>query len=191
MNPFAAQIATKVLMMGYVIVQYRLVPGEQLGNYLLAALIFTYASTIADWGLSTLMTRDIARVRGSEDEVGLASRLFQNTLALRLTISLAMFVPVALLTAVYVIFFGFGISGAWAVLLLTISLLPGAFSASVTALLYAYERMTLPAAIGIGTSFLNVALGVGALLLGWGVIGLATASLGATLATTIIFWRIL
>ncbi|MEO6457417.1 MAG: flippase, partial [Chloroflexia bacterium] len=75
--------------------------------------------------------------------------------------------------------------------LLTLSLLPGAFSGSVTALLYARERMSPPAAIGIATSLLNVSLGVGALLLGWGVIGLALSALVATLVTAIAFALIL
>ena len=51
--------------------------------------------------------------------------------------------------------------------------------------------MTLPALVGIGTSALNVALGLGALMLGWGVIGLAVAALVATCATAVVFWWLL
>lgn len=190
-SPFAAQIVTKVLMMGYLIVQYRLLGGGQLGDYLIAALLFTYTSTIADWGLSTLVTRDVARVRGSEDEARLTSDLFWRTLSVRLLVSLALFVPTGVLVAAYVLTGSLGSAGAWAALLLTLSLLPGALSSSVSSLLYAHERMSLPAAIGIATSFLNVAVGVALLFLGWGAIGLAVAATVATIATALVFGRIL
>jgi O-antigen/teichoic acid export membrane protein len=72
-----------------------------------------------------------------------------------------------------------------------VSLLPGAFSGTVTSVLFAYERMTRPALVGIGTAALNVALGLGALLLGWGVIGLALAALVASCVTAVVFRRIL
>lgn len=191
LSPFAAQIVTKVLMMGYLIVQYRLLGGGQLGNYLIAALLFTYTSTIADWGLSTLVTRDVARSRGEDDEEKQVASLFRRTLALRLILGVALFVPTGVFIAVYSTFFELSTSGAWATALLALSLIPGAFSASVTSVLYAYERMSLPAAIGIGTSLLNVVLGVLALFLGFGVIGLAGAALLTTLFTALFFTRVL
>lgn len=194
LNPFAAQIFTKVLLLGYQIVQYRVLGGQAdgvLGTYLLAALVLTYASTVSEWGLGTLLTRDLARVRGTEAEGESVRRLFTQTLALRLLISLGLFLPVGLFIVIYTSLFNWGEGGGWALLILTVSLLPQAFSATVTAVLFAYERMTLPATVGIGTSMLNVALGLGALLLGWGVIGLALAALAATVATGAFFLWIL
>lgn len=190
-NPFLAQIVTRVLMLGYGIVQYRVLGGGLLGDYFIAALVLLYTGTISDWGLSTLLTRDVAKERGNEREEGLLARLFYSTLMLRVLISAALFVPAGLFIAVYGSLFNLSGAGAWAILILTLSLLPGAFSGSVTALLYAYERMSLPAAIGIGTSALNVALGVGALLLGWGIVGLAAAATMTTFLTAAIFRRIL
>jgi O-antigen/teichoic acid export membrane protein len=98
---------------------------------------------------------------------------------------------VGLFILIYTSLFDLGTAGAWTVVVLTLSLLPGAFSGTVTSLLNAYERMTVPAVVGIGTSVLNVALGLGALALGWGIIGLALASLLSTLATALYFARIL
>ncbi|MEO8285383.1 MAG: flippase [Chloroflexota bacterium] len=190
-NPFIAQVFTKVLLMGYAIVQYRVLGAQAsgvLGNYILAGIVLLYTSTISEWGLGTLLTREVAKERGSQPEV---SKLFRQTLTLRLTISLALFLPVALLIALYLGFFSLTVEGAWAVAILTISLLPGAFSGSVTAVLYAYERMSLPAIVGIVTSVLNVALGIAAILLGCGVIGLALVALIATVVTAIIFWLVL
>lgn len=189
-NPFVAQVFTKVLMLGYAVVQYRVLGAEAngvLGNYFLAGLVLMYTGTISEWGLGTLLTREVAKERGSDQEV---SKLFRQTLTIRLGISVALFVPVALFVLLYVSQFGLTTQGAWAVAILTISLLPSALSGSITAVLYAYERMSLPAAVGIGTAVLNVALGVAALLLGWGVIGLAVVALIATCATTATLWII-
>src|SRR4051794_16580945 len=154
-NPFAAQIVTKVLMLFYAIVQYRLIGGGAfaLGDYFLAGLVFMYTSTIADWGLGTLLTREGAKARGTGTENEHVASLFGETLVLRLFISLALFVPVALFTAIYLTWFSLTPEGAWSIVILTVALIPGAFSSSVTALLFAYERMSLPAVIGIATSF--------------------------------------
>jgi O-antigen/teichoic acid export membrane protein len=196
-NPFAAQVFTKLLMMGYGIVQYRALGAEAggvLGNYFLAGYVLLYTSTISEWGLGTYLTREVAKERSSHDEV---SKLFHRTLTLRLGISLALFLPVALLIALYLgVFnriglFGLTTEGAWAIAILTISLLPAAYSGTITSVLYAYERMSAPAVIGIGTSLLNVAFGIAAILLGWGVVGLAVAALLATCLTAIIFGVIL
>src|SRR5262245_23741074 len=71
-NPFAAQVFTRILMLGYVVVQYRVLGAEAngvLGNYFLAGIILMYASTIAEWGLGTYLTREVAKERGSDSEV--------------------------------------------------------------------------------------------------------------------------
>jgi O-antigen/teichoic acid export membrane protein len=68
---------------------------------------------------------------------------------------------------------------------------PSAVSGAVTAVLYAYERMSVPALVGIGTAVLNVALGLLFVLTGWGVVGLALAALLATVATAVVFWAIM
>ncbi len=191
LNPFAAQVFTRLLMLGYAIVQFRLVAGESLGGYILATIVFSYTSTISEWGLGTLAARDIARSRDTDTEAEHASTLFSQTLTLRLLISLALFLPVAFFISIYVGLFHLGVEGAWAVIILTISLLPSAFSGSVTALFYAYERMSIPALIGIATSAINVGLGIVALYLGWGVIGLAIAALATTLLTSLVFLYLL
>ena len=187
-NPFVAQIVTKVLLLGYAVVQYRALGGGELGAYFLAGYVLLYTSTVSEWGLGTLLTREVAKERGSAEAV---REDFRQTLALRLLISFALFVPVGLFILLYTSLFDLSAGGAWAVVVLTLSLLPGAFSGTVTSLLNAYERMTVPALVGIGTSVLNVALGLGAIALGWGIIGLALAAFASTVATAIYFGRIL
>src|SRR5207244_6300835 len=70
LNPFAAQVFTKVLMLGYGVAQFRLVGGGALGDYFLATILFLYTSTISDWGLGTLLTREVAKERGDGDGDG-------------------------------------------------------------------------------------------------------------------------
>ncbi|MDQ6693225.1 MAG: flippase [Chloroflexota bacterium] len=190
-SPFAAQLITKVLMLGYGVVQFRLVDSASLGWYILAALLFSYTSSIAEWGLGTLMSRDVARERGTHTGQQLTNALFSDTLSLRLLLSLVLFLPVGLFTAIYLAFFGLSTAGALSIGILTLSLLPSAFSGTVTALLYGHERMSLPAVIGVATAALNVTLGIGALLLGWGVAGLAFAALLTTLVTSLVFASLL
>jgi O-antigen/teichoic acid export membrane protein len=191
LNPFAAQLFTKVLMLGYTIVQFRVLGSQAngvLGDYFVAGIVLLYTSTISEWGLGTFLTREVAKERDSVREV---STLFRRTLTLRVAISLALFLPVTLFILLYASFSKLTIEGAWAVAILTLSLLPAAFSGSVTSVLYAYERMSLPAVIGIVTAFLNVLLGLGAIAAGWGVIGLAVAALVSTCLTAILFVFIL
>ena len=49
----------EVLMLGYGIVQYRLIGGGAfaLGDYFLAGLVFMYTGTIADWLINTAHAR--------------------------------------------------------------------------------------------------------------------------------------
>ena len=71
-----------------------------------------YTSTISEWGLGTLLTREVAKERGSVEAV---REDFRQTLALRLLISVALFVPVGLFILLYTNLFDLGAGGAWAV----------------------------------------------------------------------------
>jgi O-antigen/teichoic acid export membrane protein len=194
LNPFLAQIFTKLLMMGYLIAQYRIVgggAGGPLGDYFLAGTLYLYTSTVAEWGLGTLFTREAARTNEGPDGQSRTTYLFTQTLALRLLLSVLLFVPVGIYLLVYTNLFGLTSQGMWATLIITLSLLPAAVSGSVTAMLFAREQMTLPAMIGVGTAVLNVVLGLITLVLGWGVIGLAGAALLSGLVTALFFWGVL
>ena len=107
-NPFVAQIVTKVLLLGYAVVQYRALGGGELGAYFLAGYVLLYTSTISEWGLGTLLTREVAKERGSAEAV---REDFRQTLALRLLISLALFVPVGLFILLYTSLFDLSAGG--------------------------------------------------------------------------------
>jgi O-antigen/teichoic acid export membrane protein len=194
-SPFAARLFLSLLNLGYYIVQVHLITQGALDQYIYASLIFLYAGTITDWGLGTLLTRDLARARQGDTTPGreraAARRLFAETFGLRLALAAAALVPLALLawTAPGQAVGNLTPEGSWAIVLLGLALLPGSFSAAASALYYAYERMGWPSAVQTVTGVLNVGLGIGVLWLGGGVIGLAGAALATNIITAIIFYR--
>ncbi len=194
-SPFAARLFLSLLNLGYYIVQVHLITQGALDQYIYASLIFLYAGTITDWGLGTLLTRNLARARQGDTTPGreraAARRLFAETFGLRLALSAAALVPLALLawTAPGQAVGNLTPEGSWAIVLLGLALLPGSFSAAASALYYAYERMGWPSAVQTVTGVLNVGLGIGVLGLGGGVIGLAGAALATNIITAIIFYR--
>ncbi len=194
-SPFAARLFLSVLNLGYYTVQIHLITKGVLDQYIYATLILLYAGPITDWGLGTLLTRNLAQARQGETTPGseraAARRLFAEMFGLRLALSAAALIPLALLawTPQGQALFKLTPEGSWAIMLLGLSLLPGSFSAAASALYYAYERMGWPSAVQTVTGVLNVVLGIGALLLGGGVIGLAGAALVTTALTASIFYR--
>jgi O-antigen/teichoic acid export membrane protein len=196
-GPFAAQLLGRFLTTAYAVAQFRLMasPGQsnELQCYIIAALITTYAGIITDWGLSTWLTREVAAHRGDADALEKTRTFFGETLAARL--GLAVLACAALLivavTPALSRLFQLSASGAAALVLLGLALLPGAFSSAVTAVYNAYERMSLPAWLTVLTAFVNLMLGIGALVLGWGAPGLGAASLLTTSATAFLFYRLL
>jgi O-antigen/teichoic acid export membrane protein len=192
-SPFAAQLLGKVLGIGYFMLQARLLSQDALGQYTNATVIWLYASTIADWGLGTWLTREIAARRGAPDSAEAARAIFAETLAVRLGLAALAFLPALLIALPGPARDTLRVNdaGATAVLLLGLSLLPGAFSSAVTALYNANERLALPAAVQFVTSLINTGLGIAALILGFGPAGLAGAALLTTAATAGVFYRLL
>jgi O-antigen/teichoic acid export membrane protein len=187
--PTAVRLVVRAIDMAFALVLYRLLAAEAVGQYDLAALLVVlYLSTFSDFGLGTLLTREVAR-RPEE-----APRFFGVTLLLRWGLAL-LAVPLAL---GFVGIYG-GIAalvpdakpltsdGAAAILILCLTLFPSAYNNVVTALFNARERLEIPAAVELITQVVSVFARVGVLLAGWGVIGLAWAAVGATSLTALVF----
>jgi O-antigen/teichoic acid export membrane protein len=150
--------------------------------------VVLYLGTFSDFGLGTLLTREVAR-RPEQ-----APRFFGVTLLLRWAFSL-LALPLALgFIAVYG-----GVAalvpgakaltsdGVAAILILCLTLFPAAYNNVVTALFNARERLEIPAAVELVTQIVSVFMRVGVLLAGWGVVGLAWAAVGTTSLTALIF----
>jgi O-antigen/teichoic acid export membrane protein len=172
-TPMFAQLAGKVIDFGFAFISLRLLGPEGNGRYTFAVTTWLFFNTISDFGLETLVTREVARNRTTEN----SNRYFSTMLVTRLTLA-AISLPAALVWVG-----GFSLSGSiapevvWAIALLMIGMLPSAVSGTMSAVFRGYEKFEYLAALQILGSILKVPLGLGALLLGWNVIGLAGTSI--------------
>lgn len=176
LGPMAAQLINKGLFWAFSIYMLRTLGPAGSGTYAVAANLVTYCAIVADFGLGTLLARDIAR------EPALARRYTAAGAGLRVLLTLGTW-PLLGLATLWRMQSGSDPAFAPAVALLALGLLPGALSGALSALYYGHERMGLPAAVQVLTSVVNVAVGVALLVAGWGVVGLAVASLVANLVT--------
>jgi O-antigen/teichoic acid export membrane protein len=186
--PTATRLLVRAIDMAFALVLYRLLTGTAIGQYDLAALLVVqYLGTFADFGLGTLLTREVAR------RPDLGPRYFSTTLLLRWGFALLM-LPLA--GAIIGLYGGIGAlvpgtqalspDGTAAILILCLTLFPAAYNNVVTALFNARERLEIPAAVELVTQIVSVFARVGVLLAGGGVVGLAWAAVGTTTLTTLI-----
>jgi O-antigen/teichoic acid export membrane protein len=187
--PTVIRLIVRAIDMAFALVLYRLLTPEAVGQYDLAALLVVqYLGTFSDFGLGTLLTREVARQPNE------APRFFGVTLTLRWLLSIIA-LPMAL-----VIIGTYNVSGAMlpgarsltddgaaAILILCLTLFPAAYNNVVTALFNSRERMEIPAAVELITQVVSVFARVGVLLAGWGVLGLAWAAVATTCLTALVF----
>jgi O-antigen/teichoic acid export membrane protein len=149
------------------------------GIYYYLVVVFGWFDIFTNFGLDLYLIREVSRNR---DEAG---RYFYNTTLLRL----AMAVIGVGLVALFII-------GRQATVnpplpdyaLLTLALLyaglfPATLSKGMTSLYYAFEQAEKPAAIATITSINKAVFGVLALMLGFGIVGLASVSIINNLIT--------
>lgn len=187
--PTLVRLIVRAIDFAFALVLYRLLKDEAVGQYDLAALLVVqYLGTFADFGLGTLVTREVAR---RPDQ---APRYFSATLLLRWGFAL---LALPLGAAVIGLYSGLSAiipgaqalsaDGAAAIVILCLTLFPSAYNNVITAIFTARERLEIPAAVELITQIVSLFARVGALLAGWGVIGLAWAAVGTTLVTALIF----
>jgi O-antigen/teichoic acid export membrane protein len=153
------------------------------GRYALAALVAgQYLPTITDFGLGLLTTREVAR------DSALANRYLSNTTLIRWALSVLSLPVVAAVIALY------GLTPdplhpqtQTALWLLSATLFPASLAAGVSSLFNAHERMEIPAFAGLLTNVLKIMVGVGVLVAGWGVVGLASSALLVTTINAVLF----
>ncbi|MCL5960600.1 MAG: flippase [Chloroflexi bacterium] len=180
-SPMAAQLVNKLIDLGFAMFVLRALGPEGNGRYAFAVLIWLYASTITDFGLGVLLTREVARDRAK------GNAYFVNTTIIRWALCLASLPFLLALTAIYLQYFGLNSETAIAILVLIVGLIPGSVSAAASSLFNAYEQMEVPAWVTIITNVLKVILGIGALYAGFGIVGLAGASVVVNVITAGVF----
>ncbi|MGH2351774.1 MAG: flippase, partial [Chloroflexota bacterium] len=181
--PFVANLLGRGMALGLAAIMARTLGAEGTGAYAVAVNLWLYASIVADFGLGTWLTREVARAPTTARDV------LCDTLGLRLILS-ALALPVLILAAVAAGYVQSGMAD-WrlvaTVTLLGVGLLPGAVSAAGSALFNAHERMTFPAAVQLASAALTTTGGAAVLLLGFDIVALGWVSLLVNGATAAIF----
>ncbi|TAK30037.1 MAG: hypothetical protein EPO21_20015 [Chloroflexota bacterium] len=177
--PMAAQLLNKAMDFGFAVYMAWLLGPEGVGKYTLAVVLIGYFYIFTDFGLGTLLTREVAKDRA------VARGLLGHTLALRLWLVIACTPILLAVVGVYRWQLGMTNDTALAVLLLAASMLPSGANSALSAAFNGFEKMEFPAFVTILTNVLRVGLGVAALVAGYGIVGLAATTIVVNLSTTI------
>ncbi len=186
--PFIARIIIRFLDLIFYVVLYSTLPGAEIGPYTFAALLVAqYLGTFTEFGLGTLLTREVAK------DKTIAPQLFTTTLGLRWGLVLAAIPFAALIIGFYSLLAAFGwgetisLVGQQAIWILLLTLIPSAYSGASTALYNAAEKMEIPAFIELLTAILSIIARLLALWLGFGILGLAWAAVLVSTLTALIY----
>lgn len=175
--PMATSLLGRLLDMAFAMYWLRVLGSDETGKYAFAVVIVSHLDILANFGLGTLLTREVARDRQA------AGRYLGNTLATRLALWALSMVVVGVLLGPLSGAMGITPDVGAAILLFAIGLLPSLMSGTLSALFQAYEKFEYPAAVTVLTTVLKIALGVAALESGLGFVGIAGVSTVVNLLT--------
>ncbi|MEP7199224.1 MAG: oligosaccharide flippase family protein, partial [Chloroflexota bacterium] len=178
--PMATSLLNKAIDTIFAAFMLRLLGPENAGKYAFAIVIIAYCDIFINFGLSTLVTREVSRERAA------ANRFLSNTAILRLSLLVVLVPLLAAFLWAYRSFFGLTDDVTLAVIFLAVGLIPSGIASALSSIFYAYEQMEYPAAITVVTTLLKVTVGVVVLLAGLGFVGLAGANIVVNVATLII-----
>jgi O-antigen/teichoic acid export membrane protein len=181
--PIALNLFNRLIDLAFAVIMLRLLGPANAGVYYYAVVIFGWFDILTNFGLNTWLTREVARDRAG------AGRYLLNSSLLRLGLAGA---GIPLLIGFLAVRSGLQPplenTAIGAILLLYIGLIPNSISTGLTALLYAFEKAEIPAAVSTVTVILKSVAGLAVLLAGWGVIGLAGVSIALNAITLIMLY---
>jgi O-antigen/teichoic acid export membrane protein len=172
LTPILLNLFNKGILFVLTFAQLRILGPSGAGDYRYAVVIWGWFEIFSNFGLNTFLIREVAR---HKDE---ASRYLAATTLLRLVLA-ALGIPVLagfLAARQALVADPLDTATLWATGLLYSGLFFSTISTGLTALFYAHEKAEHPAAVQTVSAFLTTTLGIGALLLGWGIVGLAAVS---------------
>ncbi|MEA3307985.1 MAG: flippase [Chloroflexota bacterium] len=177
--PILLTLFNRAVDFAFAALMLRILGPANAGDYYYAITLYTWFDIITNFGLDAYLMREVARHR----EQG--ARYLFNVTALRLILSVVGLPLLAGFIALRQNFFAAPVSmqALTALGLLYLGLIPGSISKGLTSLFYAYEKAEYPAAISTISTLLKVILGTVALFWGWGIVGLAGASILVNLVT--------
>jgi O-antigen/teichoic acid export membrane protein len=177
--PILLTLFNRAIDFAFAALMLRILGPANAGDYYYAINIFGWFEILTNFGLDAYLIREVARHRDQ------GNRYLFNTTAVRLGLALVGLPLLAGFIALRqnVIAEPASPQTILSILLLYAGLVPGSLSKGLTSIFYAYEKAEYPAAISTFSTLLKVTLGTATLLAGWGIIGLAGASILINLAT--------
>ncbi len=167
----------RVVDLAFALVYLRFLQQEGTGAYAFLVAFTTYLDTLLDFGLNALLARDVSRAPR------LARVAFRGVNLLRLGLWVAGLPLVAIVFGPARGLANLPEDAALAGWLFYLALLPTVLAKTATGLLWAFERLEVPALVAVLASTLKAVLGSAALVAGFGLIGLAGTSLAINLIT--------
>lgn len=179
LSGMGTSLLNKAIDFAFAIAMLRLLQAEGVGRYAFAIAISGYLEILSNFGLNALVIRDGAQRPDRLDVIG------GSSLALRLVLWSVGLPVVVLGLLAWGAAFDLATETIAATLLLCLALLPANVAATYSALFYARERVEVPAMLTVATTIVKVALGLTALLAGYGIVGLATVALFGNIGTAL------
>jgi O-antigen/teichoic acid export membrane protein len=183
--PMVMALSNRLVDFAFAMLMLRILQPVGAGRYAFAVAFIGLTEIVTRYGLGTLVTREVAA-----DQTR-SNRYLSNVSILRLYLWLAALPFMATILALYVIFGNTTLDVVITVAVLSLGTLLSNLSDGLTAIFYAHEKAEYPAAIASITVLTRVSVGALVLLLGWGIIGLAGASLAANLVAFVLLSYIL
>ena len=183
LTPLLASGFDRAVFWVFWIVALRILGPERNGEYAFAVNLLTYFAALTEFGLGTVLTRDIARSNADLRPV------FGAGLVIRLRL---VGISAPLMLALALVYSATGsVSRATVITaaVLAVGLLPTALGQAYASVYGAWERMDRRGLVAAGTSALTVGLGLLLLGSGAGVVGLAVAGTVSGTASLLVLAR--
>lgn len=175
--PMGASLLIQVINFAVALVVLRVLGPENNGRYAFAVTVWFFLSAITEFGLGILSTREVARDRSR------ANIFLTNSIVLRMALTLLSFVLLVGVIAFYTYTGDMTAATVGALVLLWVSLFPNNIAGAFSGMFFAFEKFEYPTAVEIATALVAVALQIAVLMAGYGIVGLAGASLVTNLFT--------
>lgn len=179
--PIILNLFNRGIDFAFAAVMFRILGPERAGEYYYAIVVFGWFDIFTNFGLDVYLMREAGRVRSR------AAALFASTTIFRLIlVVVGLPLMIAFLWLRQTLPKPLDDTVLLTIGLFYIGLIPGSLSKGLTSLYYAFERAEFPAIVTTLTTISKVTGGVLALLMGWGVVGLAAVSIVTNFITLIV-----
>jgi O-antigen/teichoic acid export membrane protein len=180
----AAPMAARLVDAAFAAVYLRLLGRADVGAFTFLVVLTTYLDTLVDFGLNALIARDVSR------KTITAAQAFWSVNLLRLLLWLVGFPIVLLVYGPLRDRANLSPEAAIAGWLFYFALLPTVLAKTASGVLWSAERLDLTAGVSVLATFLKTVVGVAVLFAGFGMVGLAMASLLTNIVTAVLLWRL-